>query len=385
MKKRLAILGATGSIGLQALEVIENFSSEIKIVLLTGYSKGELLLEKCRQFFSEYASLASTDAYLRYREDFKEAGIELVEWKEVESLISSEKVDAVLNALVGAAGLKATIATIKSKKKLLLANKESLVVGGEYLTENLSDWREYVIPVDSEHSAIFQCIEGENKAFVEQIIITGSGGPFRNLSLEELKEVTPEEALKHPTWKMGKKITIDSATLMNKGLEVIEAHHLFDISYENIKVVIHPQSIIHGMVVFSDDTVKAVLSNPDMKLPIEYALFYPQRKTSVIKPLMFENLSLTFENPDIKRFRCLSLALEAGKKGGIYPAVMNASNEVSVNAFLEGKIKFLDIPRVIEETVQCFAWSPADSMEVILEFDKQARSKAQEFISKISQ
>lgn len=383
-RKKLAILGATGSIGLQALEVIENFPEEVEITLLTGYSRGDLLLEKCQVISSKYASLANSEAFHKYRNDFQEAGIQPIDWKEVEGLISSEEVDVILNALVGAAGLAATVKAVKHRKKLLLANKESLVIGGEYLCRNFENWRENVIPVDSEHSALFQCLEGENEAFVRRLIITGSGGPFRNFSMEKLRKVTPDDALKHPTWKMGKKITIDSATLMNKGLEVIEAHYLFKIPFDSINVIIHPQSIIHGMVIFTDDTIKAVLSNPDMKLPIEYALFYPERKTSVIKPLIFEGLTLDFEDGDIEKFKCLKLALNAGRKGGIFPAVMNAANEVAVNAFLSHEIGFLDIPETIEQVIQSFSWSPVESLQEIFEFDKEARSKAREYISKIS-
>ncbi len=383
IRKKLAILGATGSIGMQALEVIENFPEDVEVVLLTGYSRGDLLLEKCRFFSVKYASLANSNAFIRYQKDFKEAEIQLIEWQEVENLISSAEIDTILNALVGAAGLAATVKAVDSGKKLLLANKESLVIGGEYLSKNYENWRDNVIPVDSEHSALFQCLKGENKASVRQLVITGSGGPFRSFSKKKLQNVTPEDALKHPTWKMGKKITIDSATLMNKGLEVIEAHHLFDIPFDNIKVVIHPQSIIHGMAIFSDDTIKAVLSNPDMKLPIEYALFYPERRSSVIEPLILEKLTLSFEEPDIGKFKCLKLAVQAGKKGGIYPAVMNAANEEAVHAFLSHGIRFLDIPEIIEKVIQSISWTTVESLEDIYEFDKEARSKAREFINKI--
>jgi 1-deoxy-D-xylulose-5-phosphate reductoisomerase len=378
-KRKLAIFGATGSIGTQALEVIRNYRSEFEVVLLTAYKNSKLLKEYAAEFNCRYISTPDQET----AEDLKSdpiVGVKFIDFKEAINLLKSDDVELVLNALVGAAGLKITLATLLSRKKLLLANKESLVIGGELIDRSLPDWRDYVIPVDSEHSAIFQALLGESKETINQIILTASGGPFRNLSLEELNNVTPEEALKHPTWKMGKKITIDSATLMNKGLEVIEAHYLFNISYDRIRVVIHPQSIVHGMVLFSDGTVKAVLSNPDMKLPIEYALFYPRRKDQLIEPLEYTNMNLEFKRPDFERFPALKLAYETGRKGGNMPAILNAANEIAVNAFLAGKIRFTAIPVIIEKTLNSFSWKKIETLRDIVETDLAARKKALELI-----
>lgn len=383
MIKRIALLGSTGSIGIQALEVINDFPEVYKVELLTGYTNVELLHKQCRQFNPRYASLADLKLATEAKRHFEDINVRLIDWSEIEDLIMSEEIDVVFNSLVGAAGITGTVGALKAKKRLLLANKESLVIGGEFLEKEFPDWRQYVFSVDSEHSAIFQCLLSETPSDVSQLILTASGGPFKNLSPEELKGVTPEDALKHPTWRMGKKITVDSATLMNKGLEVIEAHHLFKMPYERIKVIIHPQSIVHGMVLFRDCTIKAILSNPDMKLPIEYALFYPNRKECIIQPLSLDGLSLTFESPAVEKFPCLRIAVESGKRGGNYPVLMNAANEVAVTGYLSRRIKFTDIPVLIEKVLDAHAWASVNSLDEIKAADASGRRTANEFIKNL--
>jgi 1-deoxy-D-xylulose-5-phosphate reductoisomerase len=380
--KKIAIFGSTGSIGKQALEVISQYRNEFQIALLTGYTNADLLLSQALEHNAERISTPSEEAAERIKRDAAGSKL-LISWKEAVELIKSDEVDMVLNSIVGAAGLKISIATILARKKLLLANKESLVIGGEFLSNSLPYWRDYTIPVDSEHSAIFQALLGENPKTINQIILTASGGPFKNLSLEELEKVNPEEALKHPTWSMGKKITVDSATLMNKGLEVIEAHHLFNVPYERIKVVIHPQSIVHGMVLFADGTIKAIMSKPDMRLPIEYAIFFPERREQLIEPLEYSSMSLSFERPDMEKFPALRLAYEAGKRGGNMPVVLNAANEIAVSAFLKGKIKFTDIPLLIKRTLDSFSWTKVETLKDIVETDTIARKKAVEIVKEM--
>lgn len=382
-KKKVAIFGSTGSIGKQALEVIANYRNEFEIVLLTGFKNVQLLKEQAYDFNSTYISTPDCEAERQITQD-PVLSQKFISFKQATELIRTGEVDLILNALVGASGLKITITTVIARKKLLLANKESLVVGGEFLNDYLKDWRNYVIPVDSEHSAIFQALKGESKENINQIILTASGGPFFDLTAEELEKVTAEQALKHPTWKMGPKITVDSATFMNKGLEVIEAHYLFNIPYEKIKVVVHRQSIVHGMVLFSDGTIKAVLSMPDMKLPIEYALFYPERREQLIEPLEYSDMKLTFERPSYEKFPCLQLAYEAGRRGGNMPVVLNASNEIAVKAFLNGAIKFTDISMVVEAALKATPWKKLESIKDIVEADKAARQKALELVKKIS-
>ncbi len=376
---KLAIYGSTGSIGTQALEVISNYRSEFKLVLLTGFKNTDLIIKQAEEFEPNYISTPDQESYERL---LNESGLKsrVIDWKEATGLIQSDEIETVLNALVGASGLKISVATLLSRKKLLLANKESLVIGGEFINRYIPEWRNYCIPVDSEHSAIFQCLLGESEKTVKQIILTASGGPFKNLSKDELENIKPEDALKHPTWKMGKKITIDSATLMNKGLEVIEAHYLFGIPFDNIRVVVHPQSIIHGMVLFSDGTIKAILSKPDMRLPIEYALFYPARRDQLIEPLEYSDMHLDFEKPDIDKFPCLALAYESGRKGGNMPVILNAANEVAVAAFLRGAIRFTQIPELIQKTIEEIPWSAIEKLADIIEFDKLARKKALEIV-----
>lgn len=380
--KKIAIYGSTGSIGKQALEVISQYRSEFQITLLTGYSNVELLLSQALEFNVKKISTPNEEAAKKIKENPNGKKL-FISWKEAVELIKSEEIDVVLNSIVGAAGLKISVAAVLARKKLLLANKESLVIGGEFLSNYLPYWRDYTIPVDSEHSAIFQALLGENPKNINQIILTASGGPFKDLTLEELQKVKPEDALKHPTWSMGKKITIDSATLMNKGLEVIEAHHLFNVPYEKIKVVVHPQSIVHGMVLFRDGTIKAVMSKPDMKLPIEYAIFYPERRDQLIEPLEYSSMSLSFERPNLEKFPALRLAYEAGKRGGNMPVILNAANEIAVSAFLKEKIKFTDIALVIERTLDSFAWAKIEVLKDIVNTDYLARKRALEIIKEM--
>ena len=375
---RIAVLGSTGSIGRQALDVAARFPDRVRVVALAANRSVDLLVEQALAFdvdlvaMSDPASAATADAHLK--------GIEVGAGAEaVEALASIGEVDLVLNALVGAAGLRATIAALDSGKTLALANKESLVIGGDLVTDRAVP--DQMIPVDSEHSAIYQCLLGEPAADVTRIWLTASGGPFRGSSRQELAEVTKEQALAHPTWSMGPKITIDSSTLMNKGLEVIEAHHLFGTAYDQIRVVVHPQSCIHSMVEFADGSVKAHLGATDMRIPIQYAFSQPERWDAPLEPVDFTTLgSLDFEAPDLETFGCLRLAFEAGRAGGTAPAALNAANEVAVAAFLAGECGFLDIERIVEQTLDTHENSKCESVEHVEEVDSWARRAAANLI-----
>ncbi|TLM73203.1 MAG: 1-deoxy-D-xylulose-5-phosphate reductoisomerase [Actinobacteria bacterium] len=355
---RLAILGSTGSIGRQALDVAARFPDRIEVVALAANSNAGLLAEQAAAFAVAHTALASADG--------PEAVVRLA---------ALEGVDVVLNALVGAAGLRATIAALTSGRRLALANKESLVVGGELVMRLAAPGA--LLPVDSEHSAIFQCLAGEDPGEVARIWLTASGGPFRGMTREQLAEVTPEQALRHPRWSMGPKITIDSATLMNKGLEAIEAHHLFGVGYDRITVVVHPQSCVHSMVEFADGSVKAHLGATDMRVPIQYALSYPERWEAPVPPVDFTQAgSLEFGAPESDTFRCLALALEAGRAGGTVPAAMNAANEVAVAAFLAGRCRLTDIDRVVEGVVGGTSREDLESVEQVEAVDADARARA---------
>jgi 1-deoxy-D-xylulose-5-phosphate reductoisomerase len=368
--RRIVIVGSTGSIGTQALDVIQG-SAGLEVVGLAAASSWELLLEQARRFGVERLALADVDAAARAGEHAAVlAGPEgLVE------LITDSDCDLVLNALVGSAGLGPTIATLGEGIDLALANKESLVVGGELVTALAEATGAQLIPVDSEHSALFQLLEGQRPGTVDRLVLTASGGPFRGRT--DLDGVTVEDALAHPTWAMGGKITIDSATLMNKGLELIEAHHLFGLSYEQIDVVVHPQSIVHGLVQLNDGASLAHLGHPDMRVPISYALHYPER-ADVPVPLLdlAEVGSLTFERPDTATFACLRLAREAAAAGGTAPCVLNAANEVAVHAFLRGELAFTGIARVIESTLAELPVQPLRHFADLYEADTQAREVA---------
>jgi 1-deoxy-D-xylulose-5-phosphate reductoisomerase len=369
---RVAVLGSTGSIGRQALDVAARFPERVTIVALAANSNATLLAEQARSTGAERVVLADAAAATRAGEllgmpvDSGAAAIE--------RLAGEGSADIVLNALVGAAGLRASVAALRSGVRLALANKESLVVGGTLLTGLGLD---RVVPVDSEHSAIYQCLVGEPDDAVVRLWLTASGGPFRGRSREDLEHVTLEEALAHPRWTMGPKITVDSATLMNKGLEVIEAHYLFGIAYDRIRVVVHPQSCIHSMVEYADGSVKAHLGATDMRIPIQYALSLPERWRSPVEPVDFVELGrLDFEEPDRETFQCLDLAFEAGRTGMTYPAVLNAANEVAVAAFLAGTAPFLAIPDTVARVLDAHAPVPADSLEAVETADAWARTQA---------
>lgn len=381
--KNIVILGSTGSIGKSTLEVIEKNPDRFRILGLAARSNLSLLLEQINRYLPEMVAVYEEDAaeILKKKVNVKVlSGINgLIE------IAINEKTDFVLSAIVGASGLLPTLAAIKKGKTIGLANKETLVIAGRIVIEEAKRNAVKIIPVDSEHSAVFQCLEKRNPFEIKRIILTASGGPFRGRSKKELRHVKVEEALRHPNWSMGAKITVDSATLMNKGLEVIEARWLFDLPPERIDVVIHPESIIHSMVEFSDGTIIAQLSRPDMRAPIAYALSYPERLSDIVEPLNFEALrKLTFEKPDREAFPCLDLAYSAIKEGGTMPAVLNAANEIAVDAFLKERIGFTDIPSIIERVIERHQKMPCDTIEEVLEADAWARQEAERLIRRIA-
>lgn len=380
MSKHIAILGSTGSIGTQSLDVARAHPDKLTVEVLTAGSNAKLLIEQAREFEPNTVVIADESKYQEVKEALSDLDIKV--WtgaSAIEDVVQMSQIDTVITAMVGYAGLSSTIKAIEAGKNIALANKETLVVAGELITKLVEKHRVKVTPVDSEHSAIFQCLVGEPE--VEKLIITASGGPFRTKTLDELRTVTPQQALKHPNWNMGAKITIDSASMMNKGLEVIEAHWLFGIPYEKIEVTVHPQSIIHSMVQFIDGSVKAQMGLPDMKLPIQYALSYPDRWPSDFKRIDFGNQQpLTFEAPDLNKFKCLALAYEALGKGGNMPAIMNASNEIAVSAFLNGKIGFLDIAETIEKTMHQMPFIGKPTYDDYVATDRESRAFAQSII-----
>lgn len=375
MRKKIALLGSTGSIGTQTLEVIRNFRDKFEIVALAAYSRIEALLPQIEEFRPAYVAVINPEKAKEF-EKAKLEGIKLLSSTEaLAELASLPQVDLVVNALVGAIGLRATLAALEAGKAVALANKESMVAGGPIVQKALGKGGK-IFPVDSEHSALFQCLLGEKIDDVEKVFITGSGGPFRGRSWKELERVTVKEALAHPRWKMGPKITVDSATLMNKGLEVIEAHFLFQIPYERIEVVIHPESLVHGLVEFIDGSIKAQIGPTDMRLPIEFALFYPCRAQRVVGSLKLTEQSFHFEPPDFNNFPCLKVALEAARLGKSYPVVLNAANEVAVFSFLKKKISFTQIPFIIEEVMEKHSPVELLSLEVVEEVDAWSREEA---------
>lgn len=366
--KNLIILGSTGSVGIQALEVIERHSNEFKVVALSCNTNIDLMKQQIDRFDVPYAAVINEQKAKTLKE--RTRAMVFSGHKGVIDLTRLDSVDMVLNALVGSAGIEPTVSAIENGKDVALANKETLVAAGEYIMALAHAKGRTIYPVDSEHSAIFQCLHGEEDKSVSRLILTCSGGSFLNSTPEEIHSATPAQALKHPKWNMGNKITIDSATLMNKGLEVIEAHMLFNIDYNKIDVVIHPQSIIHSLVEFIDGSVLAQLSLPDMRLPIQYALTYPSRSRSQLAPLNLATIgTLHFNQPDLARFPCLSLAYEAGRQGGSLPCVLNAVNEICVDAFLKEKISFMDIPRIIEEKMSRHNTISRPGIDDILKID----------------
>ena len=371
---RVSLLGSTGSIGRQTIDVALRHPERVQIVGLAANNSSDLLIEQARRVGAEVVALADPHAAAYVAQQLP--GIEVGEGAQaVEALASLRGVDVVINALVGAAGLRATLAALAAGKTLGLANKESLVVGGSLVLELAGPGQ--LIPVDSEHSAIYQCLVGEEPGEVARIWLTASGGPFRGRNRDELRSVTPAQALAHPTWAMGPKISIDSATLMNKGLEVIEAHFLFGVPYERIQVVVHPQSVIHSMVEYTDGSVKAHMGTTDMRIPIQYALSQPHRWEAPVQPLDFTTLaSLEFDAPDLSTFGCLEMAFSAGRAGGTAPAVMNAANEVAVAAFLAGECGFLDIESTVRAVLDAHEPESLESIEHVEMIDSRARADA---------
>lgn len=384
MKKRIAILGSTGSIGRQALEVISHLGDHFEVEVLTAKNRADLLIEQAIRYRPNAVVIGHDCLYEKVFDALDPYDIKVYSGEEsIQQVVSMEAIDIVLIALVGFAGLNPTIEAIKAGKQIALANKECLVIAGELITSLAIKHKSNIIPVDSEHSAIFQCITGENPDHIEKIILTASGGPFRNKSVEELQHVTREDALNHPNWDMGNKITIDSATMMNKGLEVIEAKWLFGLSPDQIEVVIHPQSIVHSVVQFVDGSMKAQLSLPDMRIPIQYALTYPQRLQSAYPRFSFNDFKeLTFESPDIEKFRNLALAFQALKKGGNMPCVLNAANEIAVHAFLNHKIGFNDIARINEACMGKIKFIPGPGLKDYMDTDRETRILAMNLTDK---
>lgn len=365
--------------GIQSLEVIEALPDLFEVEVLACYSNAEMLIQQAKKFKPNAVIIIKEDLYQQVKDALWDDGIKVFAGESsLCDIVEMSSIDIVLSCIVGVAGLKPVYRAICCGKPIALANKETLVVAGELMTQAAVEHRVPLLPVDSEHSAIFQCLAGEWQNPVEKIIITASGGPFRGKDTAFLEHVTKEQALKHPNWSMGNKITIDSATLMNKGLEVIEAKWLFDTTLDQIEVVVHPQSIIHSMVQFADGSVKAQLGLPSMKLPIQYALTYPQRERNKMPRLNFADYpSLTFEKPDTQTFRCLNIAYQASRAGGDRPCVMNAANEVAVSLFLNDRIGFLDIPRMIEQQLEEVPFSHPTSIEEYLEIDREVRRRLQ--------
>ena len=382
-KQNLAILGSTGSIGTQTLDVVAANPDLFAVYAITANNNVDLLIKQARTFHPEAVVVANEAHYNTLREALTDLPIKVFAGSDAVAQVAAlPSVDTVVTAMVGYAGLKPTIEAVKAGKRIALANKETLVVAGELVTRLVQQHHAAILPVDSEHGAIFQCLVGENADEVEKIILTASGGPFRNKSCEELASVTAKDALRHPTWQMGAKITIDSASLMNKGFEVIEAKWLFGLRPEQIDVVIHPQSIIHSMVQYRDGSIKAQLGVPDMRLPIEYALTFPQRRQTNFERLDFTKCSqLTFEQPDPTRFRNLALAFEAMRRGGNMPCALNAANEIAVDAFLHERIGFLQMSNLIETVLERTTFIATPSYNDYVACDTETRQLARALIA----
>ena len=375
--KNISILGVTGSIGTQALDVLRFHKDKFKLVAISAYKNIDLTLDIIEEFKPRVVAINDKASFEKLKNIKGTLDYDFELLYGMEGLIkvaTLKEVHTVLTSVVGMIGLKPTLEAIKCKKDIALANKETLVVAGELVMNEAKKYGVKILPVDSEHSAIFQCLQGNDLKSVDKIIITASGGPFRGYSKKQLENVTLNQALNHPKWSMGKKITIDSSTLMNKGLEVIEAHWLFDCDYENIEVVVHPQSIIHSMVQYKDGAVIAQLGVTDMKLPIQYVLNYPLRDNNISEKLDFYKINeLNFYKPDTEVFRCLKLAYKAGKMGGLMPTILNGANEVCVDLFLNEKIKYLDIPTIVEECMEVFKNDMEVSLRNIIDLDKSVR------------
>ena len=382
-KRQVAILGSTGSIGTQALQVIEEHSDLYEVYALTANNSVDLLIEQARRHQPDVVVIANEAHYSKLCEALADLPIKVYAGENALcEVVEAEPIDIVLASMVGYAGLRPTMNAIRAGKAIALANKETLVVAGELITQLAIEHRVPILPVDSEHSAIFQCLTGEANNPIEKILLTASGGPFRTWSMEQLQHATREQALKHPNWDMGAKITIDSATMMNKGFEVIEAKWLFDVTPSQIEVVVHPQSVVHSMVQFTDGSIKAQLGTPDMRLPIQYAFSYPYRLPLSSQRVDFTTLStLTFEQPDPVRFRNLALSFEALERGGNMPCILNAANEVCVASFLKERVGFLQMSDVIERTMQKVDFIKAPTYEDYVATDAIARRIAEELIN----
>ena len=380
MRRRLTILGSTGSIGLQALDVVRAHRERFEIVGLSAGENAKVLKQQAEEFEPSYVALESRDANA-----LDDLGAQKITGPGASATLAQAPADVVLNGVVGFAGLASTVRALKSGNTVALANKESLVAGGAWvmnLAEGANGAANHIIPVDSEHSAIFQCLRGRNAVEVRELLLTASGGPFFGIAEDELSRVGPEDALKHPTWRMGPKITIDSATMMNKGLESIEAHHLFGVPYERIRVAVHRQSVVHGGAVLEDGSAILHAALPDMRLPISYGILYPERVDVGAMQVGFRGASWTFEEPRNDVFRCLPLAIAAGRAGGAYPVALNAANEVAVEAFLDHRIEFLRIAKVIEEVLEAVPEFGAklESMEAIVGVDHWGRERAEKAV-----
>ena len=385
----LTVLGSTGSIGISTLDVVARHPDRYRIVALTANRDVDGLYRQCLQFTPEYAVMADSDAALSLDQRLKDAGLRINILAGVEGLehvASMSDTDYVMAAIVGAAGLLPTLAAARAGKRVLLANKEALVVSGALFMQAAEQGGAEILPIDSEHNAVFQCMppdfsRGLDQVGVSRILLTASGGPFRTLSLDQLQDVTPDQACAHPNWDMGRKISVDSATMMNKGLEVIEACWLFHTTPDRIKVVLHPQSVIHSMVAYTDGSVLAQLGNPDMRTPIAHALAWPERIKSGVPPLdLFDVARLDFEPPSLERFACLRLAYEAIEAGGTSPAILNAANEMAVDAFLSGKLRFTDIPGVIGSVLDSLPGEHGADLDTLLAIDESARRRAEQLI-----
>lgn len=375
--KKISILGATGSVGTQTLDVIEHQRDKFKLIAFSSNKNYEKTIEIIEKFKPEYAAVFDRNTFLRVKKycSIKSININLLDGMEgLISISTLDNIDILVTSVVGMVGLVPTLEAIKAGKTIALANKETLVTGGELIIEAARKFNVNILPVDSEHSAIFQCIQGNSINSIDKILLTASGGPFRGKSKNELVNITPEEAIKHPKWNMGKKISVDSSTLINKGLEVIEAHWLFNADYDSIKVLIHPESIIHSMVQYKDGSVIAQLASTDMRLPIQYALNYPNREMSIVPKLDFYKIkSLTFEEPDFNNFNGLKLCYEAGKAGGIMPTILNAANEEAVELFLNKRISYLQIIDLIDKCLNKFENKKLSDIQVILDAQKEVK------------
>jgi 1-deoxy-D-xylulose-5-phosphate reductoisomerase len=379
--KKVVIIGSTGSIGISALKLFDTVLGGYSVLAISANSNADELAAQAKKYRPKYAVIGTAEKAGVVQKGCAKTRV-LTGADGLIKIASLKEADIVLIAVVGAIGLVPLLAAVRAGKTIAMANKESLVMAGDIIFKEAEKYGARILPVDSEHSAVFQCLQGESISCVKRLIITASGGPLKNVGPKQLKNITPEMALKHPTWKMGKKITIDSATLMNKGLEVIEAHHLFGLPYEKIDVVIHPQSIIHSMVEFIDGSIKAQMSHPDMRLPILYALTYPERGQGAVKPMDFMEVSrLDFLKVDFRKFPCFGLALSAGKTGGTMPAVMNAANEAAVNNFLDKKISFDMIPRYVAGAMASHVPEKNPGLDRILRADLEARAKVEEMIN----